>query len=204
MRALLIVDIQNDFISGGALAVPEGDKIIPIINKLSPKFDLVIATKDWHPETHQSFADNHEGKEVGQIIDLNGLPQILWPIHCVQNSEGSDFVKELDTTHIDAVYKKGTDVGIDSYSAFFDNGKRKDTGLNDFLESKGVTEVYITGLATDYCVKYTALDASTCGYKTYLIEDATRGVNLRENDVKNAIIDMKVSGIKVVNSSTIL
>ncbi|NME69187.1 bifunctional nicotinamidase/pyrazinamidase [Flammeovirga aprica] len=203
MRALIIVDVQNDFVSGGALEVPEGDQIIPTINKISSKFDLVVATKDWHPEEHLSFADNHEGKELGQIIDLNGLPQILWPIHCVQNSEGSEFVSSLDTTNIDAVYKKGTDISIDSYSAFFDNGKRKDTGLNDYLKNKGVTEVYITGLATDYCVKFTALDAITCGFRTFLIEDATRGVNLKPNDVQNAITDMKVSGIRVIQSTEV-
>lgn len=203
MRALIIVDVQNDFVDGGALEVPEGNQIIPTINKISSKFDLVVATKDWHPEKHLSFADNHEGKELGQIIDLNGLPQILWPIHCVQHSEGSEFVSELDTSNIDAVYKKGTDISIDSYSAFFDNGKRKDTGLNDYLKSKGVSEVYITGLATDYCVKYTALDAKSCGFKTYVVEDATKGVNLKPNDVQNAITDMMVSGIKIIQSKDI-
>ncbi|KXX70134.1 bifunctional nicotinamidase/pyrazinamidase [Flammeovirga sp. SJP92] len=203
MRALLIVDVQNDFVAGGALEVPEGNQIIPTINKISSKFDLVVATKDWHPQEHLSFADNHEGKELGQIIDLNGLPQILWPIHCVQHSEGSEFVSSLDTTNIDAVYKKGTDISIDSYSAFFDNGKRKDTGLNDYLKNKGVTEVYITGLATDYCVKFTALDAISCGFKTFLIEDATKGVNLKPNDVQNAITDMKVSGIRVIHSEEV-
>lgn len=204
MRALLIVDVQNDFVTGGALEVPEGDQIIPTINKISSKFNLVVATKDWHPQEHLSFAENHEGKELGQIIDLEGLPQILWPVHCVQNTSGSEFVTTLDTTHIDAVYKKGTDMTIDSYSAFFDNGKRKDTGLKDFLKEKGITDVYITGLATDYCVKYTALDAIACGFKTFLIEDATRGVNLKSCDVENAITDMRVSGIKVINSSDLL
>ncbi|WP_044201337.1 bifunctional nicotinamidase/pyrazinamidase [Flammeovirga sp. OC4] len=203
MRALLIVDVQNDFVSGGALEVPEGDQIIPTINKISSKFDLVVATKDWHPEEHLSFADNHDGKELGQIIDLDGLPQILWPIHCVQNSEGSEFVSSLDTTHIDAVYKKGTDISIDSYSAFFDNGKRKDTGLSQYLKNKEVTEVYVTGLATDYCVKFTALDAVSCGFKTFVIEDATKGVNLKPNDVQNAFIDMKVSGIRVIQSTEV-
>ncbi|MBD0404731.1 bifunctional nicotinamidase/pyrazinamidase [Flammeovirga sp. EKP202] len=203
MRALLIVDVQNDFVSGGALEVPEGDQIIPTINKISSKFDLVVATKDWHPEEHLSFADNHDGKELGQIIDLEGLPQILWPIHCVQNSEGSEFVSSLDTSNIDAVYKKGTDISIDSYSAFFDNGKRKDTGLSQYLKNKEVTEVYVTGLATDYCVKFTALDAVSCGFKTFVIEDATKGVNLKPNDVQNAFTDMKVSGIRVIQSTEV-
>ncbi|MBB6459931.1 bifunctional nicotinamidase/pyrazinamidase [Flammeovirga kamogawensis] len=204
MRALLIIDVQNDFIPGGALQVPEGDHIIPIINNISSKFDVVVATKDWHPIEHKSFAKNHKKKEIGEIVELNGLPQILWPEHCVENTDGAEFVSSLNTEHIDAVFKKGTDPEVDSYSGFFDNDKRNDTGLNKFLTLKGVTEIYVAGLATEYCVKFTALDAKGCGYKTFLIEDATRGVNIKPTDVQNAVIDLKVSGIKIVNSKEII
>ncbi|GAB4332480.1 MAG: bifunctional nicotinamidase/pyrazinamidase [Flammeovirgaceae bacterium] len=203
MKALILVDIQNDFVTGGALAVPQGEKIVPIVNKLIPQFDLVIATQDWHPANHGSFAANHAGKNIGEIIDLHGLPQILWPVHCVQNTKGAEFVKELDTAKIQKVFVKGTDSNIDSYSGFFDNGHKKSTGLGDYLHQKGVKEVYVCGLATDYCVKFTALDARQLGFETYLIEDASRGVNLQPTDVENAILDMKKAGVKVLKSNQV-
>jgi nicotinamidase/pyrazinamidase len=153
MKALILVDIQYDFCPGGALEVKNGDEVIPVANQLSSKFDLVVATQDWHPADHGSFAANHPWRYPGQVIDLNGLEQILWPIHCVQNSFGAEFVKELDTSNFAAVIQKGTDKGIDSYSGFFDNGHRKATGLHDLLQEKDVEEVYIMGLAQDYCVK---------------------------------------------------
>jgi nicotinamidase/pyrazinamidase len=200
MKALILVDIQNDFVTGGALAVPQGEKIIPIVNQLIPKFDMIIATQDWHPANHGSFADNHQGKNIGEVIDLHGLSQILWPIHCVQNTKGAEFVKELNTAKIQKVFVKGTDNTIDSYSGFFDNGHKKSTGLGDYLKEKGVSQVYVCGLATDYCVKFTALDAKQLGFETYLIEDASKGVNLQPTDVENAIADMKKVGVRVVKS----
>lgn len=203
MRALIIVDIQNDFLPGGALAVREGDQIIPIVNKLIPKFDVVIATQDWHPANHGSFASNHPGKKPGQVVDLHGLQQVLWPDHCIQNSEGAKFSADLKTNKIHQVFRKGTDPKIDSYSGFYDNGKKKDTGLNDYLKSKEINEVFIVGLATDYCVKFTAIDAVESGFNTTVISDATRAVNLQKDDGANALKEMIHQGVHVIDSSSI-
>jgi nicotinamidase/pyrazinamidase len=204
MNALILVDIQNDFIPGGALPVPEGDQIVPIVNRLLPTFELVVATKDWHPPNHGSFAANHVGKKAGEVIDLNGLTQILWPVHCVQGTPGAEFVPGFDTLRIRQVFRKGTDPRIDSYSGFFDNGHRKATGLGDYLKARKVEEVFIAGLATDYCVKFTALDAVGLGFKTHLIEDACRGVNLQPDHVTKAISEMKQAGAVVVRSEQTL
>lgn len=203
MKALILVDIQNDFCRDGALEVPEGNMIVPIANQLMEKFDLVIATQDWHPADHKSFAANHLFRKPGMVIDLNGLEQILWPIHCVQGSLGAKFVNELNTEGIDHIFQKGTDTEIDSYSGFFDNGRRKSTGLGGFLKTKGVDTVYVMGLAADYCVKYTTLDALDLGFKTYLIEDGTRGVELNKGDVEAAFKEMEEAGAILVNSESI-
>ena len=204
MKALILVDLQIDFCPGGALEVREGDVVIPLANELMPQFELVVATQDWHPADHKSFAANHPWRKPGQVIDLNGLPQVLWPIHCVQESFGAEFVPGLDTERIDAIFQKGTDPEIDSYSGFFDNGHRKATGLGDFLKEKNVTEVYVMGLATDYCVKFTALDALELGFETYLIEDACRGVDLQAGDVAAAIQEMDGAGVRLIRSSDLL
>jgi nicotinamidase/pyrazinamidase len=204
MKALVLVDIQNDFLPGGALAVSDGDKIISIANELQPLFPLVVATQDWHPADHGSFAANHPGKKVFEQIDLSGLPQTLWPVHCVQNTKGVELAAALNRDRITKVFPKGTDAGIDSYSGLFDNGHRKSTGLGEWLKAQGVTEVYVCGLATDYCVKFTALDAVQFGFKTYLIEDASRGVNLQPSDVSNAIAEMKRAGVTTVQSTDLL
>lgn len=204
MKALILVDIQNDFLPGGALTVPDGDKVIPIVNKLQPTFPLVVATQDWHPANHGSFAASHPGKNVFEQIELNGLPQTLWPVHCVQNTKGAELAATLNRERIAKVFPKGTDAGIDSYSGLFDNGHRKSTGLGEWLKAQGVTEVCVCGLATDYCVKFTALDAAQMGLKTHFIEDASRGVNLRADDVKNAIKEMERAGITVVQSVELL
>lgn len=203
MKALILVDMQNDFVPGGALAVPEGDRIIPICNRLSEAFELVVATQDWHPANHGSFAASHPARKIGDVIDLNGLPQILWPVHCVQNTPGAAFVPGLDVSRIERVFRKGTDPAIDSYSGFFDNGHRRATGLGEYLEQKGVTDVYVAGLATDYCVKFTALDAKSLGFNTFLIEDACRGVNVRQGDVQAAIEQMRAAGVNVLTSAAI-
>lgn len=204
MRALILVDLQIDFLPLGALPVPEGDQVVPIANRLQPHFDIVVATQDWHPADHGSFAANHPWRKPGQVIDLNGLDQVLWPIHCVQGSFGADFAPELDQSGITAVFQKGTDPGIDSYSGFYDNGHRKSTGLAEWLKEQGVDTVYILGLAADYCVKFTALDAIREGFETYLIEDATRGVNLQPGDVEKAIAEMQAAGVHLVQSETLL
>ncbi|MCB0281811.1 MAG: bifunctional nicotinamidase/pyrazinamidase [Calditrichaeota bacterium] len=203
MKALILVDIQNDFIPGGALAVQEGDMVVPVANKLQEKFELIVATQDWHPQDHGSFAANNPGKNIGDIIDLNGLDQIMWPVHCVQNSAGAEFHPQLNTKKISKVFPKGTDKSIDSYSGFYDNGHRKATGLAEFLKKHQVDEVFVCGLATDYCVKFTVLDALKEGFKTTLVSDGCRGVNLNTDDSQKAIEEMRKSGCNIINSSDI-
>jgi len=201
MRALILVDVQNDFLPGGALGVPEGDAVVPVANRLMKAFPLVVATQDWHPADHGSFAANHPGRNVGELIDLSGLPQILWPTHCVQGTPGAELAPGLDRAGIHHVVRKGTDPAIDSYSGFFDNGHRKATGLADYLLAKGVNEVFVMGLATDYCVKFTALDAlRRLGFTTCLVADGSRGVNLKPGDVADAVAEMEANKVRVVNS----
>jgi nicotinamidase/pyrazinamidase len=195
MTALILVDIQNDFLEYGALAVPDGNAVIAVANEIMPQYDIVVATQDWHPANHGSFAANHPWRKPGQIIELDGLSQILWPIHCVQNSYGALFAKDLHTDHIHKIFQKGTDVNIDSYSGFYDNGHRKSTGMGEYLQAQGVTEVTVMGLATDYCVKFTALDALSFGFKTTFLERGSRGVNLQPDDVQNAIAEMREKGV---------
>lgn len=200
MRALILVDIQNDFLPGGALAVPDGDAVIEVANRLQPQFELVVATQDWHPANHGSFAANHPGRSAYELSELNGLPQVLWPVHCVQHSPGAEFSMALDIRWVDKVIYKGTDPEVDSYSGFFDNGRRKSTGMEDYLRGRGVTEVFVMGLATDYCVKATAMDAISLGFETYLIVDGSRGVNLTPGDVDKAIAEMEEAGVKALLS----
>jgi nicotinamidase/pyrazinamidase len=204
MTALVLVDIQNDFLPGGALAVSDGDAVIPIANSLQVQFPLVVATQDWHPANHGSFAANHPGRKPYEQIDLNGLPQTLWPVHCIQKTKGAELAPALRHDRIAKIFSKGTDPGIDSYSGFFDNGHRKATGLGDWLKSNRVAEVFVCGLATDYCVKFTVLDAIGLGFKTHLIEDACRGVNLQPHDVKDAIEKMKQARVNVLQSADLL
>ncbi len=203
MECLVIVDVQNDFLPGGALPVPHGDAVIPVINELQPEFRLVVATQDWHPANHGSFATSHPGRRVFEQIDLNGLPQTLWPVHCVQGTPGAELAPGLVRDRIVHIFHKGTDPGIDSYSGFFDNGHRKGTGLADWLRQHRVTDVFVCGLATDYCVKFTALDAVQLGFRTWLIEDASRGVNLRPDDVADALTDMSRVGISIFQSDDV-
>ena len=177
MKALLLIDVQNDFILDGALSVMGGADIIPLLNRLQPAFDLVVATQDWHPAGHQSFASQHPGQAAFSQLDLHGLPQTLWPDHCVQNTPGAALHPALDTARVEAIFRKGTDPEIDSYSAFFDNGHRKSTGLADYLRGRGVRQVYVAGLAADYCVYFSAKDAQAEGFETFFIEDATRAID---------------------------
>lgn len=200
MRALILVDIQNDFIPGGALPTRGGHEIIETVNRLQAHFPLVVATQDWHPRDHGSFASNHPGREPGEVIDLNGLSQVLWPDHCVQDSPGAEFHEDLERARISEVIRKGTDPAIDSYSGFFDNAHRKATGLEQFLRSRDVTEVHVVGLATDYCVKYTVLDALGLGFRTVVVPDACRGVELEQGDIDAAIDEMKKAGADVIDS----
>ena len=198
MKALILVDLQNDFLPEGALPVPDGDQVIPLANQIQRRFDLVVATQDWHPSNHGSFAAHHPGKVPGDVIDLNGLPQTLWPIHCVQDTDGSAFAPNLNISCVRKIFRKGTDPRIDSYSGFFDNRHRKSTGLDLFLKQAGVTETHILGLATDYCVKFTALDAQKLGFATYVFADACRGVDLLAGDVAAALHDMKTAGVQII------
>jgi nicotinamidase/pyrazinamidase len=198
MKALIIVDVQNDFCPGGALAVPGGDGIIPAINRFQAEFELVVATQDWHPANHGSFAANHPGRRPGDEIELGGLRQTLWPVHCVQDTPGAELHPALDRGPIAAVFRKGLDPTVDSYSGFFDNGRRQATGLEDFLRQRGADELFICGLATDYCVKYTALDAVALGFRTRLVAAACRGVELRPGDVARALAEMAAEGVAIL------
>lgn len=203
MNALILVDLQNDFLPGGALPVPHGDEVIPLANRLQSAFPLVVATQDWHPANHGSFASNHPGKQPGDRIELGGLPQVLWPVHCVQNTPGAAFAPGLDPTRITRVFPKGTDPEIDSYSGFFDNGHRKATGLGDYLRERGVTHVTLLGLATDYCVRATALDARSLAFDVTLVADACRGVELAPGDCARAIEEMRAAGLRIVGSGSL-
>ena len=201
-KALVLVDLQNDFIPGGSLAVREGDQVIPVANNVQKKkWELIVATQDWHPKDHGSFASNHRGKHPGDTIELGGLPQVLWPDHCVQGSRGAEFHPVLDRSRITKVFRKGTDKEIDSYSTFFDNAHRKSTGLGDWLEEQKITDVYLLGLATDYCVKYSALDAVHLGFKTHVVIDGCRGVELNPGDTKAAIEEMRTAGVEILTSA---
>ncbi len=202
--ALIIVDVQNDFIPGGALAVKDGDRVVSIINSLQGKFQTVIATQDFHPADHGSFAANHPGKKPGEIIDLKGLNQILWPVHCVQGSSGAEFHEDLTRQDWTSIFQKGMNPEVDSYSGFFDNARRGDTGLGDFLKEKGINKVFVTGLALDYCVKFTALDAVSLGFETFLITDATRAVNFKPTDGDQAIREMESAGVKIIESNELI
>ncbi len=203
MRALIAVDLQNDFMPGGALAVPQGNAVIPVANAVMPRFPLVVATQDWHPPNHGSFAKQHPGKKPGDVIDLAGLRQELWPVHCVQGTEGAAFHRDVAIGSIARVFHKGTDPTIDSYSAFFDNAHRRSTGLGEFLKDRGVGEVYLLGLATDFCVKFSVLDALKLGLKTFVIEDACRGIDLKPGEAQEALAQMEKAGAVVLKSGQV-
>jgi nicotinamidase/pyrazinamidase len=200
MKALIVVDVQNDFLPGGALAVPDGDVVVPVINGLMPRYDLVVATQDWHPAEHQSFASHHLGHAPGDVIDLHGVQQILWPDHCVQHSPGASFAAGLDVANFDYVVRKGDDPSIDSYSGFFDNDHQRATGLERILKDHDVDAVDICGLAADYCVKFTALDAANLKFRTTVFTDATRAVNLNEGDYDTAMEEIRTAGGTVTSS----
>ena len=203
MRALILVDLQPDFCPGGALAVARGDETIAVANRLMPHFSTVVATQDWHPKVHESFATQHPGHKVGDVIDLHGLSQVLWPPHCVQGSPGAELHPGLDRTKITHVVRKGTDATVDSYSGFFDNGHRRGTGLAEWLRERWITQLYVMGLATDFCVKFTVLDARQLGFDVKLVEDGCRGVELAAGDSEAAIEAMRAAGAAIVESGSI-
>ncbi|HLP70506.1 MAG TPA: bifunctional nicotinamidase/pyrazinamidase [Rhizobium sp.] len=205
-RALLLIDIQNGFCPGGNLPVSGGNEVVSVANTLmaSGRYDLVIASQDWHPPGHGSFASSHPGKVPFEMGELSGKPQMLWPDHCVQGTEDAAFHPDLDVDRIDHVQRKGQNPAVDSYSAFRDNDRAALTGLADYLKEKGVDEIDICGLATDYCVKFSALDAVEMlpGVKVRFIEDASRGID--PEGVKTAIAEMREKGVEIVRSADIL
>lgn len=201
MKALILVDIQHDFLPGGSLEVPGGDAIIPVANRLQSQFELVVATQDWHPSDHGSFASNHPDKEPFEKAELAGMEQTVWPDHCVQGSSGADFPKELEMNRVEAIFRKGMDPKIDSYSGFFDNGHKKTTGMGDYLKGRKVDTVYLVGLAGDVCVNFTMRDALKLGFKVVLVEDGTRPID--KEAYKKNLEELKEKGVKVMQSREI-
>lgn len=204
MKVLLIIDLQNDFLPGGSMPVPQGEAVIPLANKLQGCFKLVVATQDWHPANHKSFAPNHPGREPGEVVLLKKRPQLLWPKHCIQSARGSELSPALRMNRVNKVLRKGTDAEIDGLSGFFDEGHAQPTGLHDYLKEKKATEIYIMGLGLDYCVKATALDAVALGFKAFLIEDACRGWNRNPDDSKKAIEEIQAAGVTLMHSRELL
>lgn len=202
MKALILIDIQNDFLPGGTLAVPEGDAIIPVANQIQDYFELVIATQDWHPPEHGSFASNHPGKNPMDTIELAGMKQVLWPDHCVQGSSGADFPAQLDMKKVEAIFRKGVDPTIDSYSGFFDNGHKRSTGMGDYLKGRKIDTVYVLGLAGDVCVTYTIYDAMKLDFNSVLIEDGTRPID--HEAFEQSKKELKIKGLKIIHSSEML
>jgi nicotinamidase/pyrazinamidase len=198
MKTLLLIDIQNDFMPGGALAVPSGDEIIPVVNRLLPSYDLIVATQDWHPADHGSFAVNHVGRQIYETVDLDGLPQTLWPAHCVQHTGGALFAAGLDTRRIARVFTKGMNRQIDSYSGLYDNGHRASTGMGEWLKARGVQRLSVAGVATDYCVKFTVLDALAEGFEVEVLTSACRGVDLSPGDSHRALEEMHQRGAELL------
>jgi nicotinamidase/pyrazinamidase len=199
-KALIVIDLQNDFCPGGALAVDEGDQIVPGINRLAGSFDLVAATRDWHPADHVSFASNHPDRKVQDIIDCEGIEQILWPDHCIQGSRGADFHPDFDVRPLNLIIHKGTGSRLDSYSAFFENDHRTPTGLAAYLKDLDAEELYFCGLATDYCVYYSVLDALGLGFRVHLLEDCVRGVGFPPGSIEERLRDMRAKGALLLNS----
>jgi nicotinamidase/pyrazinamidase len=195
MRTLIIVDVQNDFIPGGSLAVPGGDRIVPVINRIIPAFDLVVATQDWHPADHLSFASNHPGKKPFDKTDLNGMEQVLWPDHCVQGTGGADFHEDLEMGAAEAIFRKGMDRGIDSYSGFYDNGHKRSTGLTGYLREKGATSLWFCGLAADICVYFTLKDALKEGFTVNLVQDATSPLD--QVTFSNQLDELRSAGVAI-------
>ncbi|HKI98388.1 MAG TPA: bifunctional nicotinamidase/pyrazinamidase [bacterium] len=194
MKAFIVVDVQNDFCPGGSLAVTEGDRVVPVVNDHRKEFELTVFTQDWHLPDHMSFASNHPGTKPFDVIRLGGQDQVLWPDHCVQGSQGAAFHPDLDVRPQDPVFRKGELTEVDSYSGFLDNDRKHETGLRRFLQDKGITEVYVAGLATDVCVKFTVLDALKYGFKTYVYKGGCRAVNVQPDDERNAWQEMEQAG----------
>lgn len=203
MRALVLVDLQYDFMQGGALAVPRGDEVVAVANRLQSRFDHVLATQDWHPPGHVSFASSHPGRAVGDVIMVDGRPQELWPDHCVQGTHGAELVRALDRTRVRRVFHKGVDPNVDSYSAFFDNDHRRSTGLAEYLRACGIDEVFLLGLATDYCVLYSGRDARQLGLRTNIVVDGCRAIDLQPGDGARALQSLVELGARLLRSDEV-
>lgn len=203
MKALLVVDIQNDFCPGGALAVPDGDTIVTTVNKLVNVFDAVIQTQDWHPAGHSSFASSHDGKDPYDTVEMDYGTQVLWPDHCVQGSMGAEFHPELNTLKTQVTIRKGFRKAIDSYSTFFENDQETTTGLTGYLNQRGITDLYTVGLATDFCVKWSILDGIDEGFNMHIVEDAVKGIDL-DGSLEAAWNEMKQKGVDIVTSDDLL
>ena len=203
MSALVLIDLQNDFMPGGALAVAEGDRVIPVANRLQERFETIVATQDWHPPDHGSFAANHPGRKPGERIELDGLEQILWPVHCVRQTPGAELAGPVETARIERYFYKGVDPAVDSYSAFFDNAHRRSTGLAEYLRERRVDRLHLLGLATDYCIKYSALDAVAVGFDVAVVLDGCRGVELEPGDSARALEELRVAGVSFVESASL-
>ena len=200
--ALIEVDIQNDFLPGGALAVPRGDETVAIANRLMPLFPTVVLTADWHPADHSSFASQHAGKSPYDVVPMPYGNQVLWPDHCVAGTSGADFAAGLETVRAHAVIRKGTDKNCDSYSGFLAADRKTPTGLAGYLKSRGVTTVFVCGLATDFCVAWTAQDAAAAGFNTYLIEDASRAIDAG-GSLAAAMAGLKTAGVGVIEKKDV-
>ena len=198
--ALIVVDVQNDFCPGGALAVDGGDAVVPLVNAIAPRFAIRVLTQDWHPADHRSFAANHPGAAPFSSVEMPYGPQVLWPVHCVQGSRGADFHPGLDTTRADIVIRKGFRPEIDSYSAFFENDRTTPTGLGGYLRERGATEVWLAGLATDFCVGFSALDAARLGFRVTLLTDAARAIDL-DGSLGRAMSDMATAGVTLARAA---
>lgn len=198
--ALIVVDVQNDFCPGGALAVDGGDAVVPLVNAIAPRFAIRVLTQDWHPADHRSFAANHPGAAPFSSVEMPYGPQVLWPVHCVQGSRGADFHPGLDTTRADIVIRKGFRPEIDSYSAFFENDRTTPTGLAGYLRERGTTEVWLAGLATDFCVGFSALDAARLGFRVTLLTDAARAIDL-DGSLGRAMSDMAAAGVALARAA---
>lgn len=200
---LLIIDVQNDFCPGGALAVPQGDEVVPVINGLSTRFNHVVLTQDWHTPGHQSFASSHDGKDPFQTAHLPYGEQVLWPDHCVQGTLGADFHADLETDRAQMIIRKGFRPQMDSYSAFYENDHMTATGLTGYLRQRGAKRLFLAGLATDFCVLYSALDARHARFETYVIDDACRAIDL-EGSLAQAHAAMEREGVHRITSGALL
>jgi nicotinamidase/pyrazinamidase len=200
---LLVVDVQVDFCPGGNLSVPDGDKVVPVINRLNQAFQRIVATQDWHPQNHVSFASNHPGSDPFDIIRGKEGEQILWPDHCVPGTPGAEFHPQLDTLCFDLIVRKGTDPALDSYSAFFENDHKTPTGLHFYLEGLKVKSVYLVGLALDVCVYFSAIDALKLDFHTVLVEDACRGIDSPPGSQKARMEEMRKSGVHILKAADV-